>query len=551
MPQIVVNPETIFLGKLIKKIVEGKVRIPKFQRPFVWKQQDIISLLDSVYKGYPIGSILIWETGESIECSSSIGPIDIVSRPNGSLSYILDGQQRITSLVGALTLNENSKQVHSGIDWRVYFDLENPNFMRTPRGELNPQYFPLNKLLETSKFLTAARAIETIDDTNKKHQWLSAADNLANSFRDYQLPIVSIQEANLSGVVTVFTRLNRTGRKISPDQMISALTYREGKFHLAEELDKYEDELVSKGFCGLKRIFLLRSILAALDEDIYAKDWADLVVKEEIQARLPESCESAMKGINGALNFLEGLGVISDRILPYGLQLVLLGEFFRLCDNPSQEIRELLERWFWVTSFTGWFGAVSPSQATRALQEIRQLANGKIQEFHEVNLNEMALPFPKTFNGQSARTRALLLYLSSLKPLSISNRCTNELKLRDLFSSVKSNALGYIFYKPSEIMFSSIPANRMYVDKEINGNIMDHLARLSNDQLARILPTHGFKFDSIQRSIDALRNQGYYEFIETRKEDLIKGEREFMEQKKIKLPKIRSDDPISDSDTTE
>jgi len=551
MSQIVVNPEVIFLGKLIQKIVEGKVRIPKFQRPFVWKQQDIISLLDSVYRGYPIGSILIWETNQDIESSSSIGPIDIVSRPHGSLSYILDGQQRITSLVGTLTLHENSQSIQSGIDWRIYFDLEKPNFMRTPRGGCTSRYFPLNKLLETSKFLTAAHEIQNIDDMRKKHQWLSAADNLANSFRDYQLPIVRIQEATLSGVVTVFTRLNRTGRKISPDQMISALTYREGKFHLAGELDKYQDELVRKGFGGLKRIFLLRSILAALDEDIYARDWADLVVKDEIQTRLPKSCQSAMNGINDALNFLQGLGVISDRILPYGLQLVLLGEFFRLCNNPSPELRKLLERWFWVTSFSGWFGSVSSSQATRALQEIRQLANGTSQGFHEVNLNEMALPFPKTFSGHSARTRAFLLYLASLKPCSIIKNHTDELKISDLFASLKSNALGYIYYNPSKIIFSSIPANRMFVDKEINGDIMDHLAILSSDQLAQILPTHGFKPNSIQPSISALRSKNRSKFIETRQKDLIIGEREFMKQKRIQLPEIHLDDPISDSDTTE
>jgi len=124
MPQIVVNPEIIFLGKLIQKNLEGKVGIPKFQRPFVWKQQDIISLLDSVYKGYSIGSILIWETDQDIESSSSIDPIDIESSACGFLSYILDGQQRITSLVGTLTLDENSQSIQSGIDWRVYFDLD-------------------------------------------------------------------------------------------------------------------------------------------------------------------------------------------------------------------------------------------------------------------------------------------------------------------------------------------------------------------------------------------------------------------------------------------
>lgn len=57
-----VVPEVVFLGKLIERIISGKIRIPNFQRPFVWKQQDIHVLLDSVFQGFPIGTILIWET---------------------------------------------------------------------------------------------------------------------------------------------------------------------------------------------------------------------------------------------------------------------------------------------------------------------------------------------------------------------------------------------------------------------------------------------------------------------------------------------------------
>ena len=58
-------------------------------------------------------------------------------------------------------------------------------------------------------------------------QWLDEADRLASAFRDYQIPLVHIREANLDSAVTVFARLNRTGRKMTADQMVSALTYQE------------------------------------------------------------------------------------------------------------------------------------------------------------------------------------------------------------------------------------------------------------------------------------------------------------------------------------
>ena len=95
------------------------------------------------------------------------------------------------------------------------------------------------------------------------------------------------------------------------------------------------------------------------------------MVKEKVRSKLPQSFDVAAEGIRRALTFLKNLGVTSDRLLPYGLQLVLLGEFFQLCPQPPAKVVTLLARWFWVTSFTGWFGGVNTAQFTRALREIR------------------------------------------------------------------------------------------------------------------------------------------------------------------------------------
>lgn len=61
-----VAPEVVFLGNLVERIVAGKIRVPRFQRPFVWRQPDLLQLLDSVLQGFPIGSILIWDTEQKV-----------------------------------------------------------------------------------------------------------------------------------------------------------------------------------------------------------------------------------------------------------------------------------------------------------------------------------------------------------------------------------------------------------------------------------------------------------------------------------------------------
>ena len=540
-----VVPEVVFLGKLVERIAAGKIRVPRFQRAFVWKQTDLHALLDSVLRGFPIGSILVWDTEETIETTERIGPVDVDPRPAGLVGYLLDGQQRVSTLVGTLRLPDDAEPIVDQVDWCVYCDLDNREFLRAPAGGVGPQHFPVRSLLNTAGFFTACRRIESeVDNRSRARQWLDEADRLASAFRDYQLPLIHIREADLDSAVTVFARLNRTGRKMTADEMVSALTYREGEFHLAKRLDEFKgDELEEMGFGNLDRVLLLRAVLAALDRDIYAKDWADLMVKQEVRARLPEVFESAADGMMDALEFLEDLGVTSDRLLPYGLQLVLLGEFFRLCPRPAAEVVGLLNRWFWVTSFTGWFGGVNTAQATHALSEIRSLARGTgTTGFSVVDLDAPAQPFPERFDGRSARVRALMLYLTSLRPRSL--RGAESLDPGQLLATRGTRAVGYVFSNPGPLgeLFSS-PANRMFVDADQFGQTFTNLADLSDEELMELLPTHGFPADSVRR----LRNGDRVGLIEERLEALIAGERDFMEARNVTLPSVRTAASIADS----
>ena len=539
--------EVVFLGKLVDRVAAGTIRVPRFQRPFVWKQSDVYALLDSVLRGFPIGSILVWDTEVAIETTGRVGPINIGSAREGLVSYLIDGQQRVSTLVGTLRLTEDADSTVDQVDWRVYCDLETRKFLRAPRGGLKPQHFPVRCLLNTAGFFAACRRIEShTGDKPLSRRWLDEADRLASAFRDYQLPLIHIREADLDSAVTVFARLNRRGRKMAADEMVSALTYREGEFHLAARLDEFKEELARKGFGNLDRVLLLRAVLAALGRDIYAKDWADLMVKPEVRTKLPASFDVAAEGISRALIFLKDLGVTTDRLLPYGLQLVLLGEFFRLCPQPRAEVVKLLSRWFWVTSYTGWFGGVNDTQATRALNEIRNLARGKRSGFKVVDLGAPAQPFPDRFDGRSARVRAFLLYLASLRPRSLRNE--DELDPGRLLTALGPGAVGYVSSnsKPLGELFSS-PANRMFLDRDHVGPAFAALASMSDDVLMKLLPSHAFPLEAIH----SLRAGNWVGLIRARLNALIAGERRFMEQRDVILPAEQTAAVIADSDATD
>ena len=206
----------------------------------------------------------------------------------------------------------------------------------------------------------------------------------------------------------------------------------------------------------------------------------------------------------------------------------------------------MLSRWFWATSFAGWFGAVRLTQIRRALIEIRDLATGNETQFSVVSLEVPAQPFPNRFDGRSARVRAFLLYLASLGPRSL--RDESALDPGELLSTLGTGAVGYVSSNLSRCAnLIGSPANRMYVDRDHVGQALGILEDLPDDVLTEVLPTHGFPVTSI----DHLRSGNRTDLIEARLETLIDGEREFMEARKVAPPQEQTAATIADSDTSD
>jgi len=108
------KPTSANYNDLITDISRGKIKIPQFQRDFVWSVQKSAALLDSVIKGYPIGTLIFWDTKDRLRSVRHLGNIEFPLPEDGeTVSFVLDGQQRLTSLFAALkghTIVRNSGQ---------------------------------------------------------------------------------------------------------------------------------------------------------------------------------------------------------------------------------------------------------------------------------------------------------------------------------------------------------------------------------------------------------------------------------------------------------
>ena len=93
------EPQTRTFSSLIAEIEKGQIKIPQFQRDFVWSIQKSAGLIDSILKGYPIGTFIFWKTKDRLRSVRNLGSQSLPEPEKGeSVDYVLDGQQRLTSL---------------------------------------------------------------------------------------------------------------------------------------------------------------------------------------------------------------------------------------------------------------------------------------------------------------------------------------------------------------------------------------------------------------------------------------------------------------------
>ncbi|GAJ23443.1 unnamed protein product, partial [marine sediment metagenome] len=87
-----ITPVSRKIDRLINRIEEGDIKIPAFQRGFVWNQNQVLELLDSIYRDYPIGSILLWTSNARLKSTRNVGGFLIPDRePEYPVNYVLDG----------------------------------------------------------------------------------------------------------------------------------------------------------------------------------------------------------------------------------------------------------------------------------------------------------------------------------------------------------------------------------------------------------------------------------------------------------------------------
>ncbi|AWM40246.1 hypothetical protein GobsT_12990 [Gemmata obscuriglobus] len=339
------KPERI--SRLITRLEDGDIKIPVFQRQYVWNQRQVIELLESVYRGYPIGSLLFWLTKERLSAARDIGGFKLPdTKDQYPQNYVLDGQQRITTIYGVL-MWQGDPDDDSVFD--ICFDLchatPDKAFIPTPESPL-PTHLRMNILFDTKKFRNFQLSLLQRHDAD---DLMGKADVLLETFREYSIPIVTVTEPTVEQVALIFERINSTGTKLTVFDLMIAATW-SANFNLRSEFDGCIQDLAIKDYGDVSPVAMLQVLSAHISGS--AKRDTILKLRSKTDRELQANMTEVREAMKRAVDFLTNeLHVRSVGFLPYERQLVVMSHVF--CKRPRLSVaaRDVLRKWFWRTSF--------------------------------------------------------------------------------------------------------------------------------------------------------------------------------------------------------
>ncbi|HEB89707.1 MAG TPA: DUF262 domain-containing protein [Deltaproteobacteria bacterium] len=409
---------------------QGKLQLPDFQRGWVWDDERIRSLIASVSVSFPIGAVMLLETGgEHVRFKPRpLAGTDTSLRHVEPETLILDGQQRLTSLYQAL-MGESAVETKDARGKAIrrwyYFDMKKAvandddredavrsvpedRLVKTfggeialdltaPEREYAEDLFPANRVFQSAEWRQAYN--QHWNYAPEKIQLYDAFEReVVKRFEQYQLPAIELKkETPKEAVCLVFERVNTGGVALNVFELLTA-AFAADDFQLRDDWDARERRL--KG---------AHPVLASLQNDDFLQAISLLVTQERRRGALESgtapheapgiSCkrkdilrlevgdwktwaDRVEEGFVRAARFLHGQKIFKARDLPYRTQLVPLAAIFVDLgkDGETEGARQKIARWYWCGVLGELYGGAIETRFARDLPEVVALVRGQAAE---------------------------------------------------------------------------------------------------------------------------------------------------------------------------
>jgi hypothetical protein len=395
---------------LVHQVREGRVRVPEFQRGLKWGSQQVLDLFDSIYRGYPIGSLLLVKR-RAPAAQIHLGPLVIGAPEMSDAWWVVDGQQRLTALAGSMARPEPIPGTPDD-PFVVYFDPARREFKAPPRDDEVPTlWVPATLLLDATRLSEWVLKWPHRDDRELSRAVFEAGKRL----REYRVPMYVLDSGEDEVLREIFFRVNNSGKRLEWSEVHDALFGHAGP--APASIGKLADALTDLGMGTLDHGELTSCLLAIRGLDVTR-------TLAEHKRRDPNSLRGAVAEalpvLRQTLSFLRTHAAVPHvRLLPRTFVVEVLARFFILHPEPTPRTLELLTRWVWRV-FLGEEGYDERTLRRRGILDIGDDdEEASVQAL--LKLVSRVLPptrWPETFDARAARSRLVLLALASLGPRS-------------------------------------------------------------------------------------------------------------------------------------
>lgn len=509
------KPDSKKYSDLISDIEKGIIKIPKFQREFVWGIDKTAKLLDSILKGYPIGTFILWKTDERINDIKNVGNLDIPVTPEGTkVEYVLDGQQRITSLFaayrGATIQKVGEKKVTNYSDIVVNIDVDisdNDEQVITaePTGEKS---IPLNTVLNFS--FAIAKELEP----QFSGEELALIDSYANAFRTYEFSTVVLRKEDIDSAIEVFTRINTGGQTLTLFEIMSAKTYDESQvFDMTAKWGAFIKSLKDIKYDGISNTVVLSILSLVLSRTKECKRKTILTLDKQA---IIDTWDGAISAIENSIDYFRTTYRIPvSQILPYDSLLVPFAYFFyHKKDKPDGTQKKYLEEFFWRISLSYRYSSASESKLAQDIKRIDIILKGERPDYSDVKvyLDSPQSLIETNFSAGNSYCKAILCLLAYQEPKDF--RDNGKVILDNSWLKIANSKNYHHFFPKAYLKAKEIPninslMNITFVSDHLNkrkigakapsvyiGDFQDENSEINNALKSHFIELKGFGVES-------------------------------------------------------
>ena len=369
------KPTTESLSDLMYKVTSGKIKIPQFQRDFVWNLNKSASLLDSIIKGYPVGTFIIWKTKERLRSVRNVGSMNLPDPPEGDyVHFVLDGQQKITSLIAALMGETIPRGDGKKEDFgRIVVDLEaedgGPIIM--VKNDKAGQHSVIDL-----KTLYDGNFADLMKYDPKYHGKLK---EYSNTLKAYNFSVIEVNDAPIHIATEIFTRMNEGGTRLSTFEIMVAKTYDpKSDFDLSEKFRALIEELDNVGYETLYDMSILQTISLALEGECKKK-----IILSLAKERIIDIWDRIMEAIKEAVDYLKDYYRIPvSNMLPYKTLIVPLAYFFFKHEGrPYGDKQRYLDDFFWRVSLSARYSSGVETKLAQDVKHVDRILDGELPTY--------------------------------------------------------------------------------------------------------------------------------------------------------------------------